>query len=93
MQYWNGDFTFAGPNDLNLGTGSVTLGWSHRNVTLLSNTLTVGGPIGDNGNGYSLTMAGSGMLALAGTNTYSGGTTLYSGSSTSITPLPWAPAR
>ncbi len=73
---WNGDFTFAGANDLNLGTGNVTLG-ANRTVTVTSNNLTVGGVI--SGSGYSLTKAGAGTLTLGGSNTYSGGTTLSAG--------------
>ena len=41
-----------------------------------SGPLTITAPISDGGNGYSLTMAGSGGLCLAGSNTYSGGTTV-----------------
>jgi autotransporter-associated beta strand protein len=77
-QNWNGDFTFAGTSTLNLGTGAVTLG-SNRTVTVNASTLTVGGVIGDGGNAYSLTKAGAGTLVLTGANTYSGGTTLSSG--------------
>ena len=43
-QSWNADFTFAGSQNLNLGRGNVTLGAS-RQVTVSSNTLTVGGAI------------------------------------------------
>ena len=47
---------------LNTGTGAVTLGGvgSSRTVTVQSSTLTVGGIIG--GAGYSLTKAGAGTL-------------------------------
>ena len=47
-QNWNGNFTFAGTNDLNLGTGAVTMS-SSRTVTVASNNLTVGGPISGSG--------------------------------------------
>jgi fibronectin-binding autotransporter adhesin len=77
-QSWNGDFTFAGANTLNLGTGAVTLG-GNRTVTVNASSLTVGGAIGDGANGYRLTKAGAGTLVLTGSNTYSGGTTLSSG--------------
>ena len=65
-QAWNGDFTYLGSaNSLNLGTGAVTLG-GNRTVTVTANTLTVGGPIGDNSNEYSLTKAGGGALVSGG---------------------------
>ena len=73
---WNGNFAFAGTNDLNLGTGAVAMS-SSRTVTVTSNNLTVGGAI--SGSGYSLTKAGAGTLTLAGSNTYTGGTTLSAG--------------
>ncbi len=41
--------------------------------------MTVGGAIGDGGNGYSLTEAGTGTLTLTGSNTFSGGATIDSG--------------
>jgi autotransporter-associated beta strand protein len=74
-QNWNGDFTFTGTNNLNLGTGAVSLSAS-RIVTIstLGSNLTVGGII--SGSGKSLTLAGSGSLTLSGVNTYSGGTTI-----------------
>ena len=79
-QTWNGDFTYAGSaNNLNLGTGAVTLG-GNRTVTVAANTLTVGGAIGDGGNGYSLTKAGNGTLVLVANNSYTGGTTVSGGS-------------
>src|SRR5260370_29676794 len=69
LQSWNADFTFTGTNNLNLGTGAVTMG-ANRQVTVGANTLTVGGAIGDGGNTYSLTKAGPGALTLSGTSTY-----------------------
>lgn len=43
VQSWNGDFTFAGASDLDMGTGAVTVGGSgDRTVTVSSNTLAVG---------------------------------------------------
>jgi autotransporter-associated beta strand protein len=63
-QSWNGDFTYAGSvHNLNLGTGTVTLGAS-RQVTVTANTLTLGGSI--SGTGLNLTKAGVGTLGLAG---------------------------
>ncbi len=75
-QTWGGDFTFAGTNDLNLGTGAVAMS-SSRTVTVASNNLTVGGVV--SGSGYSLTKAGAGTLTLAGADTYTGGTTIGGG--------------
>lgn len=57
---WNGDFTFTGTDPLNLGTGIVTLN-ANRQVTILANTLTVGGPISSGS--YNLTKAGIGTLS------------------------------
>jgi autotransporter-associated beta strand protein len=59
-QAWNGDFAFTGTNNLNLGTGAVTMSAS-RQVTTAANTLTIGGVI--NENTRSLTKAGVGTLA------------------------------
>ena len=73
VQEWNGDFTFAGTDTLDLGTGAVTMN-ANRKVTVTASTLTVGGAIG--GSGYSLTKDGNGALTLAGANTYTGDTIL-----------------
>lgn len=81
-QAWNADFTFGSAsvsgNDLNLGTGDVSLS-ATRTVTTSSSagtarTLTVGGAIGDGGNGYGLIKAGNAQLRLNGANTFSGAT-------------------
>jgi autotransporter-associated beta strand protein len=77
-QNWNGDFTFNGSNNLNLGTGAVTLG-SSRNVTINANTLTVGGLISDGGQGYGFNLNGGGTLVLTASNTYIGPTTISGG--------------
>ncbi len=74
-QGWNGDFTFLGTNNLNLGSGAVNLPNS-VNVTTIASTLTVGGAISGPG---SLTKSGSGQLVLSGNNTYSGATTVAGG--------------
>jgi autotransporter-associated beta strand protein len=76
QQTWNNHFTFTGSADLDLGTGTVTLG-GNRIVTVTANTLSVGGGIG--GGAFSLTKLGAGTLALSGANTYSGGTTISAG--------------
>ena len=67
-QAWNADFTFAGSNPLNLGTGSLSLGAS-QSVTVTSSTLTSGGAYGGSG---ALTKAGAGTLVLNGISTHSG---------------------
>jgi len=41
-QNWNGDFAFAGTNDLDLGTGAVTLGGTGDRTVTVAGTLTVG---------------------------------------------------
>ncbi len=75
-QNWNGDFTFTGTRDLNLGGGGVTLG-ANRQVSVSAGILTVGGTISG---GSSLTKAGIGVLVLAGSGSnYSGGTTVSTG--------------
>ncbi len=66
-QVWNGDFAFAGTNNLNLGTGAVSVPLP-RTVTTTAGTLTIGGVI----SGSSLTKAGNGTLVLAGNNTFTG---------------------
>jgi autotransporter-associated beta strand protein len=80
-----GDFTFAGTNNLNLGTGTVTLPIA-KTLTVTAGTLTIGGPVAGNG----LTKGGSGTLELQGNNTFtgpltlaaSGGLTILSGNNT-----------
>ena len=66
-QNWNGDFTFTGTQDLNLGTGNVTLGGTagQRTVTVNAGKLTVGS-INVATAGYGLTKAGPGILKLGG---------------------------
>jgi len=74
-QQWNSDFTFVGSQDLNLGTGAVTLS-GNRQVTVNRGNLTVGGVISGS---FSLTKAGSGTLVLGGNNVYTGRTTINQG--------------
>jgi len=76
-EFWNASFTYIGSaNNLNLGSGPVTLG-TNCQVTVLANNLTVGGVIGDGGNGYALAIGGTGgSLTLTNQNTYTGNTTV-----------------
>jgi autotransporter-associated beta strand protein len=62
-QVWNADFSFAGSNDLALGTGLVTLGGdgSARTVAVDGGTLGVGAI---SGFGYDLVKSGVGTLQL-----------------------------
>ena len=79
VEYWNGDFTYAGSQtNLDLGIGQVILG-NNLVVTVLSNKLTCGGNITDNGLNYQLTVQGPGELTPSGFNNYFGGTVLNSG--------------
>lgn len=61
--------------------GSVTLSGGSRTFTVniganvAGKSLTVNSVIGDGGNGYALTKAGSGTLVLSAVNTFSGGIT------------------
>ena len=75
-QNWNADIVFVGSNSLDLGTGAVVMNAS-RTVTVNANTLTVGGSI--SGTGFGLTKAGAGTLILNGVNSYTGATTLSTG--------------
>ncbi|MEZ0217917.1 MAG: beta strand repeat-containing protein, partial [Rariglobus sp.] len=75
-QNWNGNFTFAGTNALNLGSGNVAMN-ANRTVTVSTSTLTVDGVI--SGSTRSLTVAGYGTLVLNGANTYTGATTINGG--------------
>ncbi len=70
---WNGSFGVVGTHALSSGTGAITLG-SGASVTVTSSTFTATGII--SGPGQSLTEAGTGLLILNNTNTYSGGTTI-----------------
>ncbi len=78
VQAWNGDFVFTGTDDIDFGTGAVTMS-ATRQVTVNGGTLTVGGAIGDGGGGFGLTKAGAGALTLSGANTYSGATAINGG--------------
>jgi autotransporter-associated beta strand protein len=56
-----GDFTFAGTNTLNLGTGAVAIPVA-KTITVTASTLTMGGPV----SGSGLIKAGNGTLAANG---------------------------
>ncbi|OYV03686.1 MAG: hypothetical protein CFE26_20850, partial [Verrucomicrobiales bacterium VVV1] len=65
-QAWNGNFTFVGSQNLNLGTGAVTTNGA-RTVTVSAGTLTVGGSFTPSGTaGSHLTKLGAGTLVLNG---------------------------
>ncbi len=55
-----GGFTYAGTNDLNLGTGAVTLSVANPTINVNAGTLTIGGAI----TGTSLLKSNDGTLAL-----------------------------
>ena len=82
-QLWVSSFTYSSGSVLDLETNVVTLG---TNITVTvssgSGTLLVGGCIGDGGSAYGFTKAGSGILFLNGTNTYSGITGISAGTLT-----------
>jgi len=66
-QVWGGNFSYVGTaNNLNLGTGPVTLTGT-RTVNVDANALTIGGPISG---AYGLTKTGAGTLVLLGANTF-----------------------
>jgi autotransporter-associated beta strand protein len=83
---WNSDFSFGGTQDLNLGTGTVSLGtWagSSRTVTVNAGNFTVGGRIVDGSYAdlptTGLAKAGNGTLILTGSNGYTGVTEAWGG--------------
>ena len=83
-QNW-GDWTFIGSggadSDLYIGTGTATLK-SNPTVTVqnAATTFTVGGAVADSATTtYGFTKAGAGTLALTGTTSYKGATTVAAG--------------
>ena len=77
----NESFTFAGPYDLNLGTGPITLGTSSgttRSIAVTGGTLTIRGSIANGTTANSIALS-RGTLVLSGANTYSGTTTVGGG--------------
>lgn len=77
-QLWAGDFSFAGPSELDMGTGAVTM-TGDRTVSVNGGNLVVGGVVSDGASTFSLTKAGIGTLTLANANTYDGPTTINGG--------------
>lgn len=87
-QVWGKNVAFVGSNDLNMGTGAVTIapgstGAGTSIVDVRARKLTIGGVI--SGANKSVGNMGSGTLALAGANTYTGPT--YVGGVLSVSSL------
>lgn len=78
LQTWGGNYTFVGTNNLNAGTGNVTLA-ANTQITVTANTLTEGGVIDDGVSTFGITKAGAGTLTLSAANTYGGATTINQG--------------
>ncbi len=84
-QVWNGVVSFTGTNNLDLGTGAVSLGTTpgtSRIVSVNAGTLTVGGSISDGTTATGIENNGLGRLVLAGNsaNIYTGATRVNTGS-------------
>ena len=77
----NGNFTFTGTQNLDLGAGALTLG-GNIILTASGSTLTVGGSIGETGGTRSLTKSGAGILVVNGGTSYNGATTVTAGTLT-----------
>ncbi len=59
-------------------SGPIALG-GNTTISSDSGNLVLNGAIGDGGNGYELTTGGTGTITLAGSNTFTGATTINSG--------------
>ncbi|MBX2893854.1 MAG: autotransporter-associated beta strand repeat-containing protein [Cyclobacteriaceae bacterium] len=68
-QTWNGDFSYFGTQNLDMGTGSITL-TDNRNVSVLSSTLGINGVVSGS---FGINKSGGGVLVLGGNNTFTGG--------------------
>jgi len=74
-----GDFAFTGTNDLNFGTGAVSIPLS-RTLTVTAGTLAFGG----SATGAGFTKAGAGTLALTGNTSFTGAITLAANGGTLV---------
>jgi autotransporter-associated beta strand protein len=74
---WNGDFTFGGTNDLDLGANNVPLTATRTITANGSKTLTINSVI--SGTGFGFAKSGSGSVKLTGANTYDGSTIIHGG--------------
>ncbi|QYM78758.1 autotransporter-associated beta strand repeat-containing protein [Horticoccus luteus] len=75
-----GTLTFAGTNDLNLGTGAFSLGGANRTFAINGSSLTIGGVVSQSSGSRKLTKTGAGTLVLTNAaNTYTGATTINGG--------------
>jgi autotransporter-associated beta strand protein len=75
-QNWNGDFTFAGPNSLDLGTGDITMAGAGTNRTIAvtgTSTLAVGEL---KAAAHGLIKTGTGTLAFTSTGPNTNGSVL-----------------
>lgn len=81
-QNWS-SFTFVGSDDMNMGTGGVTILDSQAIITVLNKKLTVGGVI--SGAAKIVGNGGAGTLELTGANTYTGAT--FVGGTLAVTSL------
>lgn len=71
---------FTGTEDLDFGTGAVTLSKGDKSIRINGGTLTLGGAIGEDGSARALFKNGVGILALTSDNsTYSGFTNINAG--------------
>jgi autotransporter-associated beta strand protein len=75
---WAGNFAVEGTGQLT-SSGVITMSGGARTVTVNAGSFIVSGAIGDAGNALGLIKGGSGLLRLGGANTYTGPTTVTTG--------------